>query len=226
MHWLKKHRARLLLPACYLLALVLFLVVQFAGFVQNRAAYANGGLSPESYSQADFDPAGDADIREGWLAVTGADPQLILQDGEKRVETLTVWYQSRRAPRAMQVFWAAPGQDYSLANSAFPAATGQQGELCWASFRLPATGGQSLRFDPDTEAGNLIRLEKAEVNRRRPFWQFFVPGAGEALLLMILPALAACGLRLLLDFWRGDGGGLLALGTGGLRGKGVATHAD
>lgn len=198
MKQLKKRPGALLALGCYAAALLVFLAVGLIGFIQNRAAYASGRLAPATLSLDDFEWNTELELRDGTLVSLGADPQLILKDRERAVENVTLDFGYSRTPRMQQVFWAAPGQDHALRQMAYP--TGQSGEK--ATFLLPAAGGQSLRIDPDTVLGTSIEVRGVTINTRRPFWQFFIPSAGQLAALLLVPPLAAAALGLGLEALR------------------------
>ncbi len=189
--WLsKKYAARpgaFLLVAAYGLAIALFLLAHFGLFAANRVLYATGALSREALSANDFEWFGlePVDGANTQFVTTDADPRLELKDKSRRVETVAISFTYARRPRSRTVFWAKPGQDYSVWNMAY--SVGGEGRL----FCLPVTGGQSLRIDPETVPGNLITVEGIEINVPRPFWAFFTPSALELMVLCVAPGLAA-----------------------------------
>ncbi|MDL2293697.1 hypothetical protein LJC60_03600 [Ruminococcaceae bacterium OttesenSCG-928-D13] len=194
---LAKHPGAALVLACYAVALLLHLAVCTVALAQNRAAYASGELTPATLTLSDFELNDEIYQREdGMLVTSGADPQLLLVDRERRVESLTLHLGYSRAPRIRQVFWAVPGQDYDLRKTAYPFGRAE-GEV--VTFLLPPGGGQSLRIDPDSEAGTVIEFVSVTINERRPFWQFYQPDAGQALGLLLVPLLVGCGVSLVLE---------------------------
>lgn len=185
MKWIKKHRDTALLLALYAAALVLFLAVHLVGFVANRVLHANGTLAETELTVEDFTLEGLME-HEGGLVTTTSDPQMLLKDSGRRVDSLYVEFDYARAPLVSTAFWAKPGQGHSLRRMAYS----QQG--AGQLFYLPATGGQSLRLDPDTVAGNRFEIKRMVLNPKRPFLTFFIPRAGELALYLVVPGLAAC----------------------------------
>ena len=184
----------LLLLACYAGGLVVFLLAHLAGLAANRVAYANGSLAPAALALADFDLHELEPQPDGTLLSVGGDPQLLLRDAARRVENVTIHFEYTLPPLLVNTFWASPGQDFSLRRMAYPRQGQPEGQP--KAFLLPATGGQSLRIDPGTRAGNRIAVHSIVINQKRPFFAFFVPSAGEVALLAVLPGLLACGLSL------------------------------
>lgn len=187
--WLKNRAVRLVL-LCYAVGIAVWLLWQAGGLVAGKIGYANGSLAAAELTLDDFE-LWDMELRDGALVTTGADPQLLLKDIALKVESLELEFSYTRAPQVVTVYWAKPGQDYAVKNMAYPA--GSEGLV----FRLPATGGQSLRIDPDTTAGNVITVQRIRVNVGRPFYAYFIPRAGQLVLLAVLPGLCAAALGLL-----------------------------
>ena len=183
----RAHPARFLLGACYglwLLGLVAFHIVQFA---QNRAEYANGTLQTGVLQVGEFTPY-QLDVDGSVLVSTGSDPQLHLKDAARKVENvwLDISYQGDYGAAA--VFWAAPGEDFSVRDMAYPATPG--GSL----FYLPADGVQALRIDPANLPGIKMEVRGVYINVQRPFWAFFAPSETEWLLFAVAPGMMAAGI--------------------------------
>lgn len=187
----KEKPGAVLCGVCYAVGLLLVLAVHFVGFVQNRAAYANGTLVHEELTLADFELLELVETEEG-LVSTGGDPQLLLRDVERRVENIYIEMESTLPVRQQMALWAPVGTDYNIDEMAYARQSGE-GTVFW----LPAAGGQSLRIDPTSVPGNVMKIHTIEINRPRPFYAFFIFTPNELLVLAVLPALAACGLALL-----------------------------
>lgn len=195
----QKHPTAFLLLACYACGLVVFAAAHLGLFAANRAAYANGSLAHATLAVEDFalremEPQEDGTL----LVLPGGDPQMLLIDTQRRVESVYIDFDYTLPPLLVNAFWGEEAEDgsveYSPRRMAYRQPGSEDGE---AAFYLPANGGQALRIDPGTAIGNRITVYGIEINRPRPFWAFFVPGAGEAVLYLALPGLAACGLALL-----------------------------
>ena len=174
-----------LVLACYAAGVVLFLLVHLFSFVQNRVLYATGALSYAQLSVADFNLQGLAEEPDGSLTTLDADPQMLLKDEARRVESFAVQLEYARAPRMRTVFWAKPGEDYSVRDMAY--SQGGRGEV----YYLPAAGGTRFRFDPDTVPVNNLRVQSLEINIKRPFWAFFAASPLELTTLAVAPGLVA-----------------------------------
>lgn len=193
---LGRHPGAMLVLLCYAVALLVFLLAHTIGLVQNRMAYAGGELAHATLTLSDFELNNEIYMREdGMLVTAGADPQLLLKDTGRRVENVTVHFEYSRAPRIRQVFWATPEKDYELRKTAYPFRD-VDGAV---TFLLPAAGGQSLRIDPDSIPGTEISFISVTINERRPFWQFYLPGAGEGLSMLLVPLLVGCGASLAIE---------------------------
>lgn len=191
LHFAKKRPAAALVLLCYSLAALVYLVVHLYGFAANRAAYASGGLDTATLQVQDF-TLYDLEEQNGALVSIGSDPQMILNDASLRVENLRVEWAAAQAPWTVMVFWAPPGGPYTLWDVAYA----EKDEAGFA-VQLPAAGGQSLRIDPDTRAGNRFYIKSITVNEPAPLWRFFVPRVYEAAAYLTVPALLACALSLL-----------------------------
>lgn len=183
-----KHPAIRLVAACYLLWLAGLLVFHCGLLVANRVGYATGALQTAQLTVEDFTWVNLVE-KDGLLVSTSADPQLILKDGTKKVDTLLLEMEFSHPPRLVTAFWAAQGQDYTLRQMAYPASN-QRGTF---QFFLPATGVQNLRVDPGTVAGNQITIHSIRVNQPRPFWAFFQFSTLEWVLWLCVPGLVASG---------------------------------
>lgn len=188
MQKLHKKAGLLLVLGCYALALAVWLLLHIGYFTANRICYATGALEYAQLTLDDFELYGLEQQADGSLLTLDSDPRLELTDTGRRVENLVLTVEYERAPRVRSVFWAAPGQDYSLRQMAYPSGGGKD------TYLLAPTGGQSLRIDPDSAAGNRITIQNIEINTKRPFYAFFIPSAGEAALFIVLPGLLAAGL--------------------------------
>ncbi len=185
---LRRRPGAALLLGCYGAALAVALGWHLWGFAANRAAYASGALAYAELTLDDFTPV-DMERRGDVLFTLGGDPQLVLTDAQRRVENLEIELSYSKDPLLETAYWATPGQEYALRRMAYPGADG--------TYLLPPGGGQSLRFDPGTVAGNEITFKRAVINTRRPFWAFFLPSAGEVASLAVLPGLVAAALMVL-----------------------------
>lgn len=190
MFFRKDHPGLFLLLLCYVGGLIVLLCVHLFGLVANRVAYANGSLATTQLALADFELA-DMTERDGVLTTTGGDPQLVLQDKTLRVDTLRFVCVYAQAPGEVNVFWTDAAGVYSTRRMAFSTAADS------TLFLLQPTGVTGLRIDPGTLPGNEIRVLEITANQPRPAWRFFVPSPGQAILLLVLPGLLACGLWLL-----------------------------
>lgn len=179
-NWLKKHRKVTALLAFYGAGVVVLLCVQLAGLIQNKIAYANGSLAPQELSIDDFELV-DIEIAEDGLLTLSGDPQMYLREEGRLVENVVLEFAYSRPPLMEMAFWAGEGQDHTLRQVAYMRDDGM--------ILLPAAGAQRLRIDPGTQPGNQIEIQRIAINQPRPLYSFFVPSAGQVLLLVAVPAL-------------------------------------
>lgn len=198
--WFKKHPAAKLPVLCYALGVLVLLAVCLGSLAANRIAYATGRLQTARLSLADFELRDLEQQADGSLLCTSGDPQLVLKDAARAVESLHLQASYAAPPLKVNAFWAKPGQNHSLRQMAYPR---QGSESAVQSFWLPPLGGQSLRLDPGIVPGNMVTIESIEINIPRPFWAFLLPSFTQWLLLAVLPGLVACGLAVLkqLGLW-------------------------
>lgn len=186
---LKKHHSLYLFVLCYGVALVAALLVHTAGLVHNKILYATGALVQTELTLADFELANDLVEQDGNIVSFGGDPQLVLQQGDLRVDTVYLEAEYSLPPRQISAMYNPP---YSVRHMAF-ARPGGEGSVFW----LPTGGVYNLRLDMGSVPYNVISVHKIVVNTPRPFYAFFVPAAGEVAALAVLPGLAGCVLSIL-----------------------------
>ncbi|MDL2252541.1 hypothetical protein LJC49_00505 [Ruminococcaceae bacterium OttesenSCG-928-I18] len=188
--WRKKHPSLFLLFACYVLCLLAAVLVGLGQFAYNRVLYQNGTLETVRLTAADF-TLQQMEPMEGGFLTTGGDPQMILTDTERRVDTVRTKMRYRTEPLVETAFYAKPGEPYSVRRMVYAQQRGQD-----RVYELPAGGRQGLRIDPDSAAGNLLWVDEVILNERRPFYRFFIPSATEGAVLLAGPALLAGGIAL------------------------------
>lgn len=185
----KKYPSAALFAGCYIAWALGLVLLHLVWFGVNRAQYANGSFVPGALAIEDFELS-QMKLEGGLLVTTDADPQMLLRDRERRIDTLALDIEYTLDPYIVNAFYAAPGEDYSLRRMLYPA--GGQG-----AFTFPPGGGQSLRIDPGTAPGNLLTVHSITVNTPRPFWAFFRFSKNELAVAAVVPGLLACGLSLL-----------------------------
>ncbi len=180
-----------LLLGCYAAFLLGGLLLGLGRFAYNRILYASGALAPASLSMADFTLEGMEPLGEGWVT-TSSDPQMFLNDPSRRVDTLRSHFTGLNAPQVETAFYTKPGGAYSLRRMVYARQEGES-QVYW----LPAGGGQSLRLDPDSAAGNILHSGEIFINEKRPFYAFFLPSPEVGALLLVAPGLLAAALATL-----------------------------
>lgn len=155
------------------------------------AWYAGQGLAAtQSLSFEDFTPLGiqpyDAGEEGPWYISTDGDPQLLWQ-GEAYLNTVWLFVEHESPPQAVMLYWKTPGQtDFSPRQSVYGVETAPG----VYSFGLGGVKVSEVRIDPDSQGGVVTRFDGVVFNPDLSPLEFFLPGAGEAMLLLFAPPLA------------------------------------
>lgn len=189
-----------LLAAAYLLALALWLV-HGAGALVQKAWYTSRGLAPSLTLSAeelefvsmkpylvDYDPEDQM-----WVS-SDSDPQ-IHWNQMVWVDTVVLDVRQQRPTGRVELYYKQPGQhDFSTRQVIYPTKD-DQGRYV---FDLRGKWVDRLRMDPDSVGGVLTEFRGVQINPVRPWYRYFVPSAGQWLLLLVLP-LAVSALLIELD---------------------------
>lgn len=204
--WLNNHRTIRLLALCYAVALVLALCVHVGRFVYSQILRTTGALQTLQLTIEDFELVDLYLLEDGSYATISADPQMLLRNTALRVESVTMEMQVSgdgvTVPLMVSAYYANEGEGYSARQIVYAACESTEGSLPLYSFSLPVGGAYNLRIDPDIAAGRMLTFGTITINAPRTLGSYFVPTAGEAWLLLVVPALLACGLSLLPSNWR------------------------
>ncbi len=155
------------------------------------AWYAGRGLAAtQSLSAGDFTLVGiqpyDAGEEGPWYISTDSDPQLLRQ-GEAYLNTVWLFVEHESPPQAVMLYWKTPGQgDFSPRQSAY----GVQTAPGVYAFDLGGVLVSEVRIDPDSQGGVVTRLDGVVYDPDLSPLAFFLPGAGEAMVLLFAPPLA------------------------------------
>ena len=174
-----------LVAACYLLALALWALWALGNAGWDALGFAAGRLTTVEVPLSSLQSQDIALTGDGLWVTVGADPQFILAGGQP---TRSVFLATDAAPAGFEAYWAAAGQDFSLRRRVYAEAV-EGGVL----LVLPE-GAATLRIDPAAGAGVVLAEgENASLTVNPPvaFWRYFVPRAGQALALAVLPAAVA-----------------------------------
>ena len=185
-----------LVAACYLLALALWALWALGNAGWDAVGFATGRLTTVQVPLSSLTSQDVALTDEGLWVTTGADPQFHLQAGQP---VRSVLFETGAPAAGFEGYWAGAGKDFSLRRRVWADETAGGVLLV-----LPKTA-QTLRIDPAAGAGVVLAEgENASLTVNAPvaFWRYFVPRAGQALALAVLPAAAAVALDLGL-FWNG-----------------------
>jgi len=161
------------------------------------AWYAGQGLAEtKTLALEDFTTAGirpyDAGEEGPWYISTDSDAQLMWQ-GEAYLDTVWLFVEHQSPPQAVMLYWKTEGQtDFSPRQSVY----GIQTAPDVYTFDLGGVKVSEVRIDPDSQGGVVTRFNGVVFNPGLSPLAAFVPGPGEAMLLLFAPPLA------LAAFWQ------------------------
>lgn len=205
--------ARQIFALCYLGALTVWLVYCLLGCAAVLDHKMDGTmrtltLAPEELVLESLVPYTDLpgkeppDGREGWYVSTDGDPHILWQ-GAAYVETVQLLAEHRQPAGGVVLYYLLPGQtDYRESQKVFARCSGQG----VYTFDLGGKTVVGLRIDPDSRGGVQTLLQGVRINPETAWYLRFVPGGGQWLLLLALPALAAALVGLALDLCKKGGG--------------------
>lgn len=186
------HHKRLV-AAAYLLALAAWLA-HGAGALVQGAWYAHRGqapsvvLAPQDLELSSLVPyEGDDGPVEGCLVSTDSDPHLFWRH-EAWVDTVTLDVGQNKPAGGVELYYLLPGQQEFTANQVVYPSRDAQGRYV---FELGGKLVAGLRVDPDSVGGVVTQFRGMAVNPHHAWYRHFVPSAGQGLLLLALPLLAA-----------------------------------
>ena len=189
-----KHREQKhLLLWAYLAALVLWLLQGALGLAQG-AWYQARGLAPQLTLMPDqlelvsvVPYAIDYEPVPGYWVSTDHDPQIYLYQ-QLWVDTVVLDVDQNKPAGGVELYYREPGQaDFSARQVVYP----QRDEAGRFVFRLGGRRVDALRIDPDSVGGVLTQFRGLQINPPTPWYWHFVPDAGQAILLLVLPLAAA-----------------------------------
>ena len=185
-----------LVAVCYLLALALWALWALGNAGWDAVGFATGRLTTVHVPLSSLQSQDIALTDEGLWVTTGADPQFHLQAGQP---VRSVLFETGAPASGFEGYWADGGQDFSLRRRVWA------DETAGGVLLVLPEAAKTLRIDPAAGAGVVLAEgENASLTVNPPvaFWRYFVPRAGQALALAVLPAAAALALDLGL-FWKG-----------------------
>lgn len=200
--------ARQLLALAYALAAVLWVVWCAVGcgvMLSHRAAgeMPTGLVAPDGLECGSFAPYSSnqwwvaPDDDPAWYLSTDADPHIFWR-GQGYIETVRLHARHRLPPGAVTLYYLLPGQtDYTEAQKVF-AWQSAEGEY---TFDLGGKTVAGLRIDPDSAGGIPTLFYGVELNPATPWYLRFVPDAGQLLLLLAAPLVAAAFAAWLQRLW-------------------------
>lgn len=190
--------------ACYLVALVLWVVLGAVHWGSDALARSAGSLYQAEIPVTDWQlvglQAGESTGETALLTTTDGDPQMILEDVSGMVvRTLSYTVEFEGDAREMCLYYTTKvGEDYSQDRRVFPESLGNGQYL----YTLPRTSIVALRLDPCSPDENKtveMTFTPGTISLNAPetlpaVWQYFVPSWYQAFCLVLYPALAAAAL--------------------------------
>lgn len=179
----------------YLLGAGILLAGMVLTFALDSLLYATGRLRPQTITLADTEYYTLVDL--DWdggetLTARSGDVQLHLQPGQRvRNLRLNAEYDGT-ASYERDLYWHFPGQGFSPKHRVWPS-VGPDGS--W-DYTVPLLAGQNLRLDLADQSGAEIRIHSLELNRRPPWYTYFIPSLWQLLWLGTVPGLLSCGAAL------------------------------
>lgn len=182
-----------LMGCCYLAALIIWLA-QGVGVLVQTAWYAHEGLAAtrslglDELELVSFRPYEDVEYTDGgWYISTDTDPQFHWQQ-RAWVRRVVLDITHIKPGCGVELYYRLPGQaDFSARQTVY-ATRDAEGRLV---FDLGGKLVEALRIDPDSVGGVLTRFHSLTINPPQGWYTAFVPSAGEWMLLLGLPLLAA-----------------------------------
>ena len=187
--------------ACYILALVVWLVLGVAHAGSDALAKAQGRMTEQAIPVQDWQLVGlettGTEVDTITLTTTNGDPQMILEDVSGQVvRTLSYTVTFDGDAREMCLYYTTKvGEDYSQDRRVFPQNLGNGQYL----YTLPRTSIAALRLDPCSPDENKTvdltfapaTLTLNAASTLPAWWQYLVPTWYQAFCLILYPALCA-----------------------------------
>lgn len=186
---MKRLNRKKLLLAAYLAALVLWLV-QGTAAVAQKAWYGARGQAPSlSLTESDLEFSSivpyeiDYEPVPGWLVTTDGDSHMYWNQ-QAWVDTVVLDVEQNKPAGGVELYYREPGQtDFNPRRVLYPERD-EQGRYV---FKLGGRMIDGLRIDPDSVGGVLMSIHSLQINPPMPWYQHFVPNAGQWILLLIAP---------------------------------------
>lgn len=174
---------RLLLPLCYGIFLLGWLVLALVRFV------GDGQRAELSVDIASAQPYGLETSPNGHHRSVDADPQLVFSPVDEEVRLVQLRVEFTLAPGEMELFYThSEAQDFMVQLRAVGI---PQDDGSWL-YVLPAGHVHALRVDLGTTVGNDIAVRQLVLNPKMPASFYFVPGLRDVAAFLLLPALVCC----------------------------------
>ncbi len=186
---MKRLNRKKLVLAAYLAAAVLWLIQGAAALAQG-VWYGSRGQAPSlelTESDLEFSSivpyAIDYEPVPGWLVSTDADSHMYWHQ-QLWVDTVVLDVEQNKPAGGVELYYMEPGQaDFSPRQVLYP----ERDEAGRYVFHLGGRMISGLRIDPDSVGGVLMSIKSLQINPPMPWYQHFVPGAGEWMLLLLVP---------------------------------------
>lgn len=194
--FLKKITSPRVLPVlCYGIILLGWLAVSAAGFAADMVLAANGALAQQPLAVNNF-TLDQLEVQpDGTLQATDHDPKMFLNQLPQTVRTLRMEATYSSKPYEINLYYTTrPGEDFGKDRRVWPVLQPDGSYL----FTLPRQHIEALRLDPASAAVE-IDIAGLTLNVPRSAASYFNPGWDGLVLLLVLPAFVAAGLRWVLN---------------------------
>lgn len=179
---------------CYVVVVLGWLVVSATNLAVDTMLIHNGTLAPQTLTVDDFELVELEKAGENTVQATGYDPQMILKNVPPVVRSLQMEVTYSSQPNEVDLYYAAAGQPFGDDRRVWAVPQPDGSYL----FTLPRKEIASLRLDP---ASTTIKMKFTSIALNLPQSpaNYFNLGWGGLVVLLVLPAFVAAGLRLALN---------------------------
>ena len=176
------------LPACYLAALVFFLLSATFSICYDRTSVQH---------ELHFEDAQLIEINidgEGIYRTLGIDPGVVFYGVNSGTRLVFLRAEFERLPGEMELFYTRGTEGFS-AGSRVIGVPVDEGYL----YKLPPGGISSLRVDMGMHSENSVLIHGLTLNPHMPAWWYYIPNLRVLASLAAYPALAACVICTIID---------------------------
>lgn len=187
---------RCMLPACYALALVLWLVTGLFCFGYDNA-HPPTYLPVEEAGMQALDAQG-----QGWYLTRDEDPQMVFEGLSTGLRRVVLECEFESPPGEIDLYYCRPGDEGFSASRRVWGRLMEDGNY---EFLLPVGQVTALRIDPGSIAGNRVKLLGVQLNQAGALAAYLLPNLRQGLGLATLPALAYCAIYIIIEIFQNKG---------------------